>query len=619
MGVVAAMTLVAFTTFAQPPEILWTRTYGGSGNEAYYRADVHQTSDGGYILAGSTSSYGAGGHDAWVIKTDANGNSLWSHTFGSSGSDYARNVQQTTDGGYIIGGCYNWSYGSGDMWLIKTDPNGHEVWSSTFRRSVSNDVGFVQQTTDGGYVLFGSSGSYYIPGQYDWWLIKTDENGDSLWSRTYGGDGADFAETVHQTQDGGYILSGATYSFPFFSDSLHYWLLKTDANGDSLWSHVYTNEGYDVGLGSQQTSDGGYVFVGETRPYVGGGPLDIWLIKTDTDGEVEWDRTFGGSGDDYGYSVLQTADGGYVLVGNTSSYGAGGYDMWLIKTDANGDSLWSCTAGGSGDEWGFGIDLTSDSGYVAVGSTNSFGAGGDDLYLVRLGFVGAPPMLSIDLTPQNPPIVIPAAGGSFQYNITVSNDTSYWQTFSAWCSVRIPSGMEFPVLGPMTLTFSPGYSLTRLRSQAIPSGAPAGTYTYWGYVGTPPWIVVDSDSFSFVKEGATGDWPGLDGWPCTGEPFPGEAPLLDTAPQPTSPTLHPCRPNPFNPTTDLSFELRAASFVKLTVYDISGRTVSTLVNGWREEGTHEVTFDGSGLPSGIYIYRLTAGGSSTSDKMVLLK
>ncbi|HEX7344822.1 MAG TPA: hypothetical protein VF398_11185, partial [bacterium] len=175
VGVVAAMSLFAFTTFAQPPEILWTRTYGGSGNEGYFaEADVQQTLDGGYIIAGSTSSYGAGGHDAWVIKTDANGNSLWSHTFGGSGSDYAASVQQTTDGGYIIGGCYNWGYYSGDLRLIKTDPNGHEVWSSTFHRSVGNHGGFVQQTTDGGYVLFGHSGSYYIPGQYDWWLIKTD-------------------------------------------------------------------------------------------------------------------------------------------------------------------------------------------------------------------------------------------------------------------------------------------------------------------------------------------------------------------------------------------------------------------------------------------------------------
>ncbi len=615
MGVVAAMTLVAF---AQPPEILWTRTYGGSGSEGYFGvADVQQTLDGGYIIAGSTSSYGAGGHDAWVIKTDANGNSLWSHTFGSSGSDYARNVQQTTDGGYIIGGCYNWSYYSGDLRLIKTDPNGHEVWSSTFHRSVGNHAGFVQQTTDGGYVLFGHSGSYYIPGQYDWWLIKTDANGDSLWSRTYGGNEPELAQAVHQTQDGGYVLMGSSSSFsPFTPDDIDFWLLKTNADGDSLWSHSYNRGGYDIGRDVKQTSEGGYVLVGETRPYVGGGPLDIWLIKTDTDGEVEWDRTFGGSGDDYGFGVLQTEDGGYVVVGNTSSYGAGGYDMWLIKTDANGDSLWSCTAGGSGDEWGFGIDQTSDSGYVAVGRTNSFGAGEDDLYLVRLAAEQPPPDVTITLVPFVYPLQIPAAGGSFDFYCFVTNNEADTIMVDLWTKVILPNGSTLgPLMGPALVPLNPG-TTGWYRSQNVPGHAPAGTYTYMGCLGDYPNGIWASDSFQFVKTSGS-DGSGMGNWDNWGAPFDEQA----NAPSSTPATimLHRAVPNPFNPTTALSFEIRVASHVSLRVYDTAGRLVSTLVDGWREAETHEVTFDGSGLPSGIYVYRLEAGVFTASGKMVLMK
>jgi hypothetical protein len=186
---------------------------------------VQQTSDGGYILAGFTDSFGAGINDAWLIKTDANGNKVWDKTFGGSGGDVALAVQQTSDGGYILAGVTT-SYGTGneDAWLIKTDANGNEVWDATFGGSNYDETYAVQQTSDGGYILAGGTYSFGA-GNNDAWLIKTDANGNKVWDKTFGGSGGEVALAVQQTSNGGYILAGAT--------SGGAWLIKTDGNGNA--------------------------------------------------------------------------------------------------------------------------------------------------------------------------------------------------------------------------------------------------------------------------------------------------------------------------------------------------------------------------------------------------
>jgi len=257
----------------------FNKTFGGSYPD--YAYSVQQTKDGGYILAGSTGSFGAGNYDAWLIKTDANGNKVWDTTFGGSSTDQARAVQQTSDGGYILAG-FTYSFGAGenDAWLIKTDTNGNKVWDTTFGGSDDERAYAVQQTSDGGYILAGVTSSFGAGG-WDFWLIKTDANGNKVWDKTFGGSSNDYAWSGQQTSDGGYILAGATESFG--SGNVYY--------------------------------------------------PDAWLIKTDTDGNKVWDNTFGGSSSDETYAVQQTSDGGYILAGYSLSYG---YDAWLIKTNAFG-------------------------------------------------------------------------------------------------------------------------------------------------------------------------------------------------------------------------------------------------------------------------------------------
>jgi hypothetical protein len=336
----------------------WSRAFGGRYQD--YAKSIQQTQDGGYVVVGYTESYGAGYFDVWLVKTDASGDTAWTRTFGGKEGDYGNSVQQTQDGGYIVAG-FTGSYGAGfsDVWLVKTDASGDVVWTKTFG-GVQEDNGYsVRQTADGGYIIAGYTESRGA-GDYDVRLIKTDANGDTVWTRTFGGEGLDWGYSVRQTQDGGYIVAGCLdYYGPSRGDV---WLIKTDVNGDTLWTRTFGGSSYDQGNSVRQTQDGGYIIAGYTESY-GAGYFDIWLVKTDAAGDTVWTRTFGGAGEERSSCVAETQDGGYVVVGYTWSYGAGEDDVWLMKTDAGGNEVWSKTFGGTSWDDGNSVQQTQDGGY----------------------------------------------------------------------------------------------------------------------------------------------------------------------------------------------------------------------------------------------------------------
>ena len=361
----------------------WEKTYdNGRGDQGH---SVEQTNDGGYIVTGSTIiwSDSMGFHfQVYIIKTDNNGDTLWTKIYGGEDWDWGNSIQQTTDGGFIItGATYSLQTQTGDVYLIKTDENGDSLWTRTYG-GVYVDVGrSVKQTTDDGFIITGytrSSGT----GSSEVYLIKTDSNGDTLWTKTFGGEEDDKGWSVQQTNDGGYIITGYTLSFGV---SYYYdvYLIKTDSNGDSLWTKVFNGGSSDMGYSVEQTTDGGYIISGVTWSS-GYGNDDVYLIKTDCNGDTLWTKTFGGVAHESGLtSVQQTIDGGYIVTGTTTSFGNGNEDVFLIKTDSDGNTLWTRTFGGTGDDCGISVQQTTDGGYIITGYTWSFGTYYDDVYLIK--------------------------------------------------------------------------------------------------------------------------------------------------------------------------------------------------------------------------------------------
>jgi hypothetical protein len=384
--------IITSVSFAQTLDSLWSRTFGGGNNDVCN--SVQQTSDSGYIMAGTTSSIGAGSDDFWLVRTNKNGNTLWSKRFGGSDRDRCYSVQQTSDGGFILAGeTYSFGAGNDDFWLVKTDANGDSVWSRTFGGTGDDCSESVRETPDGGYILAGLTFSFAV-GAADFWMVKTDVNGYEVWSHSYGRNDTDYCFAVRPTMDDGYLLAGFTKSGG--AGGRDFWLIKTDSDGDSLWSRTYGGPNDEECRAVFETWDG-IVMAGSTTSY-GSGGSDYWLVKTDSDGGMLWNYPYGGTGNEYCYSCWEAADGGYAMGGWTSSYGAGNYDFYMVKVDWEGNRQYTRTLGGSGSDGCNAIAQTFDTGYILAGATSSFGAGGNDFWLVKTG-LPRPYNLTVRLNP----------------------------------------------------------------------------------------------------------------------------------------------------------------------------------------------------------------------------
>jgi len=358
---------------------VWQKVYGGSlWDEAY---SIQQTTDGGYIVAGHTESFGAGGYDVYILKLDKNGNRVWQKTYGGKYNDGAYSIQQTTDGGYIVAG-YTTSFGAGgyDVYILKLDKDGNKVWEKTYGGEDEDVAWSIQQTTDGGYIVAGKTDSFGS-GDFDIYILKLDKDGNRVWGKTYGGEGDDEAYSIQQTTDGGYIVAGETESFG--ADWSDVYILKLDKDGNKIWEKTYGEEYDEKAYSIQQTTDGGYIVAGWTESF-GAGRYDVYILKLDKNGNKVWEKTYGGSRRDEARFIQQTTDGGYIVAGYTESFGAGKYDAYILKLDKNGNRVWEKTYGGEDYDEALSIQQTTDGGYIVAGYTESFGAGKYDAYILKL-------------------------------------------------------------------------------------------------------------------------------------------------------------------------------------------------------------------------------------------
>jgi len=306
------------------------KTFGGSGYD--YASSVKQTTDGGYIVAGYTGSFGAGSSDVYILKLNPDGSLAWQKTFGGSDYDVAHSIQQTTDGGYIVAGYTN-SFGYYDAYILKLNSDGSLAWQKTFGGTGYDEAYSIQQTTDGGYIVAGKTYPFRA-GDYDIYILKLNSDGSLVWSKTFGGTGYDEAYSIQQTTDGGYIVAGLTGSFgAVWYDA---YVLKLDSDGSLAWQQMFGEDGYDAAYSIQQTTDGGYIVAGVTGLF-GSGSDDAYILKLNSDGSLAWQKTFGGSGSDLANSIQQTTDGGYIVAGVTKLFGAAYDDVYIFKLDSNGE------------------------------------------------------------------------------------------------------------------------------------------------------------------------------------------------------------------------------------------------------------------------------------------
>lgn len=398
--------VLAISAFAQPV-IQWQRTFGGSGSD--YGYEIQPTTDGGYVIVGLTYSSNSGDvgptlgtGDYWVLKIDATGNIQWQRTMGGSDKDGGRAIQQTADGGYILGGETESDdgdvlghHGNEDIWIVKLDATGNIEWQRALGGTGNDYFGSVQQTSDGGYFVCGTTGSVNgdVSGNHgvtDMWTVKLDSVGAVQWQKALGGSQLDSGFDAIQTSDGGFAIAGQASSIDgdlFYSNGdKDVWIVKLTAEGAIEWNKIFGGALAEYSSVIRQTSDGGYVVTAYTHSSNGDitnahGSVDAWVLKLSAAGVLEWQRTLGGTNVDVGGDIIQTDNGEYIVTGSTASNDGdvtvlyGNTDVWVVKLEGSGNLVWQKTFGGSEYDLITSIEQTDDDGFIF--SSSSWSTDGD--------------------------------------------------------------------------------------------------------------------------------------------------------------------------------------------------------------------------------------------------
>ncbi len=381
----AAVILVAtagVAVAATNPDVDWETTFGNPGGKLESAHSVEQTADGGYILAGSTgSSFGSPDTDAWIIKTDASGQQQWIRTFDMGDWEVATDAVQTADGGYAVvvrsQSITNWVYSYRNV-FIKTDASGNWQWSTFFECGEHDRLDHLVQVPDGGYVMAGSVYSMGDP-DGDGWLVKIDASGNQQWNRTFGGGSIENVTGLIRTADGGFALSGYTGVGLSGADG---WLVKTDASGNQSWAKTYHGQpGWEELDSVRQTADGGYVLPGMSTSPTSGNPR-AWVVRTDASGTQQWSKFYSvGAGQDYAVAVFERPGGGYLATGGSISSDMSRSYLWLFTLNSTGDRLWEHVYGAASPTEG---SPTTDGGYIIAGSNAAQGPFGNAAWLAKI-------------------------------------------------------------------------------------------------------------------------------------------------------------------------------------------------------------------------------------------
>ncbi|MDP8240961.1 MAG: T9SS type A sorting domain-containing protein [Candidatus Hatepunaea meridiana] len=490
MALLTAFTIGAGDLLAQP-DSLWSRTFGGAEDERCNA--MIQTSDGGFALAGYSYSFDNDERAFYLVKTDEQGEAIFSQTYSCDGGADCRSILQTEDDGFILAGTKGSTIWELGFYIIRTDEDGEVVWSRTYEEGFS-DCYSICPTYDGGYLLAGLAYTGFpddING--DAVVLRINADGDSLWSQTWGGDEFDFFTNVTATSDSGYVLVGGTGSFDL--ESLSGYIVMLDSNLEEQWSCTYDNNGlYNSFNSSVEVENGGFAMAGycdvPEQDY-----SDYQLVRIDSEGELIWRRSFGGEEHETCLSITETNDHCFALAGDSNSFSdenneedENEFDFYLVKCDDDGSEVWSCTFGG--EEWDgcSAVIQLNDGSFALAGYTKSFGAGESDMWLVKTG------------------------------------------------------------LDPV--------SVPHITNPALPNGI----------------------------------------------------------------TLLSPYPNPFNNRMQIGFNIEQPGMVSLDIFDISGRCITTLFEGFTASGSQTLMWDASSASAGEYLMKLSSSnGQIRTQRAVLLK
>jgi hypothetical protein len=421
--------------------------YGTANNEDAYAVDV--TSDGGYILSGSSYGNGTGGTDAMLTKTDSAGNLQWSKIYGGTGNELAIYVKAVPGGGYVFSGETFSNDPAGDAFIARTDANGNLLWWKNYG-TAGYDIAYdIKPLSDGTFIVSGLVES--PTASFDAFLLHADANGDTLWTRTFSGPGLEHAVKVIPTSDNGFLFVGKMFTYanvPGWSDV---WLVKTDMNGDTLWTNIIGGPVWEEGMDIIE-SNGGYVLCGGESSF-GSGLYDVLLMKTDLSGNLLWSKTYGGAYIEDCYSIVEAPSGGYAIAGYTETFGPGnsrGTDSsnaFIIRTDFNGDTLWAMSYGGIQKEECFSIANTSGGGFAIAGYTGSFGDSLNAYIFITdsMGVSGCNERRAYPDVLTNPPFVETHHGVNVLRGLTKTVPT---------ISVNTPGTIHDSLLCPGPLSFS---------------------------------------------------------------------------------------------------------------------------------------------------------------------
>lgn len=488
----------SFANLDAQVDTVWVKYFGTDGWDS--AEEVQQTRDGGYVICGVAGNDVIHNSNLYLIRTDSAGRELWTKLIeGSESRTYGTSVQETKDGGFILTGHKEW-----DIYLAKTNSEGEIEWSRTFGSPRSADCGsMVRQTPDGGYIVTGYTGSYARGGEgdYDAFLLKTDELGKPEWKRTYGEKYMEQGFTVELTSDGGYFVCGYTYS-PSGGNFADVYLIKTDSSGVVEWESVIGGWNTDVGRSAQKTSDGGFIVTGRTRSF-GAGNFDVYLLKVDASGDTVWTNTFGGTGDDAAFSVVVSRDQGeevYTITGKTDSFGDGDYDLYLLRVDADGNLIWEWTFGDDRfDEIGRWVIHSNDGGLVIAGDFGSFLGEFFDIFLMKVRLEAG---VGLSIQPVDRTTLF--VGEILEFRSTITNHTDHVVEGDFWLSIVLPEGTNIPVPdglislpGLVPVRIFPSSTLELVNALWIHPRSETGTYRLVGKLGLYPDSTIEKDAFEY--------------------------------------------------------------------------------------------------------------------------